>query len=72
MLRVIVLPLALGIAIVLVAAATYWGLEALLASYADHDRGLWEGAAVVTVINGGNALANLVLKRVDAKKKEMP
>lgn len=67
--RVIVLPIMLGFAIVLGVAAIYWVLEALLANLADHDRGLWEGAAIVTVINGGNAIANLVLRRVDAKKK---
>lgn len=69
-LRVIVLPLALGAAIMLIVVATYWGLEALLASYADHDRGLWEGAALVTVINGGHALTNRVLRR--AKKEDQP
>jgi len=68
--RVLVLPIVLGIMIASAAAASYWGLEALLASYADYARGLWEGAVVVTVINGGNALANLVLKRVDPQKKE--
>lgn len=70
MIRVLVLPLVLGFAIALVAAGIYWGLEALLVSYADHDRGLWEGAAIVMGINGGNAIANLVLRRVDARKKE--
>jgi hypothetical protein len=68
--RVLVLPIMLGAAIMLLVAATYCGLEALLASYADYDRGLWEGMAIVLAINGGNALANLVLKRVDARKKE--
>ena len=65
--RVLILPLALGVAIALVAAGSYWGLERLLASYTDHARGLWEGAAVVTIMNGGNAIAHRVLRRVDAK-----
>jgi hypothetical protein len=64
------LPIVLGIMIALAAAACYWMLEVLLASYADYARGLWEGAAVVTTINGGNMLVNLVFKRVDACKKE--
>jgi ABC-type arginine transport system permease subunit len=65
--RLLVLPIVLGVAIALVAAGSYWGLEALLASYTDHARGLWEGAVVVTIMNGGNALAHRVLRRVDAK-----
>jgi hypothetical protein len=61
--KALVLPLVLGLAIALVAAGAYWGLEALLASYADHDRGLWEGAVLVTAINGGNAIARRVLRK---------
>lgn len=71
-LRGLGLPLALGFAIALAAAVTYWGLEALLASCADHDRGLWEGAVLVTIINGGHAVANRVLKRVPTKKEILP
>lgn len=62
----------LGIAPVLVVVAVYWGLEALLASCADHDRGLWEGVAVASIFNGGTAIGSRVLRRVDAKKKEDP
>jgi hypothetical protein len=69
-LRTLFLPLLLGGAIMLVVVVTYWGLDALLANHSDYSRGLWEGAALVLVINGGNTLANRVLKRVDAKKKE--
>jgi hypothetical protein len=69
-LRILVLPLALGVLIALAVAAAYWGLEALLSSYTDHTRGLWEGAVAVTVINGGNAIAHRVLKYADAKKKK--
>ena len=68
MLRVLVLPLVLGFVIALAVAGAYWGLEALLAGCADHDRGLWEGAVMAAVINGGFALSNLVLRRVDVKK----
>ena len=67
---VFVLPIARGFVIVCAGIATYWGLEVLLASYTDHDRCLWEGGAVALVINGGLALANLVLRRVGAKREE--
>lgn len=63
------LVLAIGVVIVLAAACVYWGLEALLVGYDDHDRGLWEGAALVMVIRGGHALANRVLRQFDAKKE---
>lgn len=72
MIRVLVLPLLLGVAIALAAVGTYWILEALLVNVSDYNRGLWEGAALVVIMNGGNALANSVLKRFDATKKEQP
>ena len=70
-LRIFVLPLVLGGGIALAAAGSYWGLEKLLASCADHDRGLWEGAVLVLAINGGNAFAHWVLRRVDMKKEDL-
>lgn len=70
MIRSLVLPIALGAAIVLVAVGVYWGLEVLLAGYSDYDRGLWEGAALILVMNGNHVIANYVLRRVNARKKE--
>lgn len=68
--RVFVLPFVCAVGSVLIGIATYLGLEVLLASYTLHDRRLWEGGVVALVINGGNVLADLVLQRVNAKKKE--
>lgn len=70
MIRVLVLPLLLGAAISLAAVVTYWVLEAILVNASDYNRGLWEGAALVVVMNGGHALANSVLKRFDTKKEQ--
>lgn len=71
LLRVLVVPLLLGVSIVLVAAAVYWGLDVLLASHTDRSRGLWEGSVTVLVLNEGHRLSQRVLKRIDAMKKEV-
>lgn len=64
------LPFALGVAVMLVAVVAYWAMDLLLANHSDYSRGMWEGSWIVVIINGGNLLANLVLRRVDAPKKE--
>jgi hypothetical protein len=53
----------LGAWVALMAVATYHVLEWVLADYADYDRGVWEGAAIICVMNGCMKLAHLVLKR---------
>lgn len=63
-------PLLLGIGIGLAGLVTCWTLERLLVNYTDHDRRLWEGGAVWLVIDLGDRIANSVLRRIDAKKKE--
>ena len=72
LLRVLVVPFLLGAAIALAAVVTYWGLDVLLAAYTDHSRGLWEGSVTVVVINAGHALSQRVLRRIEARKKEVP
>jgi hypothetical protein len=69
-LRTVALPIALGVAIMLIAVGIFWVLEVLLAGYVDYDRGLWEGAALILVMNGNHAIAHYVLRRVNARKKE--
>lgn len=66
--RNLILPLALGAAIMLVIAGVCRGLEALLADWADYKRGLWEGAAIMWIMMDGYKFAHWVLRRVDAKK----
>jgi hypothetical protein len=60
----------LGVAVYLAVVGVYWGLETLLSGLTDYERGLWEGAAIVLAINGGNAISNRVLRRVDARKEQ--
>ena len=72
LLRVLVVPLLLGVSIVLAAAVVYWGLDVLLAACTDHSRGLWEGGVTVVVINEGHALSQRALRRIEAMKKEVP
>lgn len=55
--------LVLGAWIALMAGATYHALEWALRDLADYDRGVWEGAAVVLVMNGCTAIAHRALKR---------
>lgn len=69
-LRTFALPLVLGAVIMVAVVASYWGLEALLAHAADYERGLWEGAALATIINNGHAIASRMLRRVNSKTKE--
>jgi hypothetical protein len=64
-----VLPFALGVAILLVTVGFYRVLEALLVNIPDYDRGLWEGVVLVLVMNGGNAIATGILRRVNARKE---
>lgn len=71
LLRVLVVPLLLGVSITLVAVVVYWGLDVLLVSHTDHSRGLWEGSVTVLVINEGHRLSQRVLRRIEAMKKEV-
>lgn len=71
LLRVLGVPLLLGVSIALVAAVVYWGLDVLLASHTDHSRGLWEGSVTVLVINEGYRLSQRALKRSEVMKKEV-
>lgn len=66
--RNLLLPLALGAVIMLVVVGACWGLEALLAGYADYNRGLWEGAAIMLIMSDGYKIAHRVLKHVDGRK----
>lgn len=57
------LAFTLGVWVALMAVASYYALEWALQDYADYERGLWEGAAVVVVMNGCNTFARYALKR---------
>jgi len=70
-LRVLVMPLLLGVSIALVAAAVYRGMDVLLVTCTDHSRGLWEGSVTVLVINEGHRLSQRILRRIEAMKKEV-
>lgn len=53
----------LGVWVALMAIASYYALEWALQDYADYERGLWEGAAVVFVMDVCTTFARYVLKR---------
>lgn len=64
-----VLPIALGVAIMLVTVGVFKILDVLLADHYDYSRGLWEGMAIVWSMSIGNSVALRVLKRVRARKE---
>jgi hypothetical protein len=53
----------LGVLVTAFAGAVYYGLERALSDYDDHDRGMWEGAAIVYSIALGSTVANRIARR---------
>ena len=61
--RGLIASIALGVCVALVAIGTYHALEWILRDYADYDRGVWEGAALVSVVHVCTNLGRRVLNR---------
>jgi len=59
----LLLPLVLGAWVFLMGIVTFYALEHLLHGVADYDRGAWEGAAVVVVVQGCLKIAQRVMHR---------